>query len=124
MQIDNFTITKLCIDDTLSRLYVAAKEGVLLIYDVSGKVPQFALLMKVVRSPDPKSKNYIKQMQIDASRRLLVLRMKNSDMLFMQAMNNIFQTSIVERIQLKSSEYDSITQTQWLPELACYIEGT
>ena len=80
--------------------------------------------MKVVRQPDPKSKNYIKQMQLDSSRRLLIVRMKNSDMLFMQAMSNIFQTAIVERIPLKSSEYDSITQTQWLPELACYIEGT
>ena len=57
----NFQIHKLCMDVQLKQLYGVTREGLLLLFDVSSRVPILGFLMPLVKQPQPGSKTYPKQ---------------------------------------------------------------
>lgn len=66
-------------------------------------------------------------MQLDSVKNLLILRMKNSDLLIIALIGSQVQKShIIERVPLKSIAEDKLTQFAWITHFdsSYYIEGT
>ena len=82
--------------------------------------------MKVVLRPDLGT-NFVKQINFDSERNILVLRLKNSDVQVIQLITGKeHMATIVEKITFKNlpDGSDSITSLKWLARLMCYVEGS
>ena len=125
LKCSNAIIDKILVDQKSKLLYCSTKEGLLLFIDISKKQPVLCHSLKLVKVPET-GRNYIKQMDHDILRHLLVLRMKNSDMILVQLNENFMKAYITENVRFKSfkDEQESITTTCWLPDLNCYVEGS
>lgn len=62
-------------DEGMQRLYVGTKEGMLVIFDASQKVLIMEHHLRMIRKD---SKNYIKQMDLDQGKNILMCRFKPS----------------------------------------------
>ena len=67
-------------------------------------------------------------MSLDTTKNLLILRMKNHNLLLIQLIGNqAFKSTIIECIMFQStpkSGDDIFTALGWLEHLNCYLEGT
>jgi hypothetical protein len=82
--------------------------------------------MKVVLRPDL-GNNFCKHINLDTDRNILVLGLKNSDVLVIQLIIGKEQMStIVEKIAFKNlpDNSDSITSLKWSARMLCYFEGS
>jgi hypothetical protein len=82
--------------------------------------------MKVVLRPDL-GMNFVKQINMDTDRNILVLGLKNSDVLVIQLIiGKEHMSTIVEKIPFKNlpDNSDSITALKWSARILCYIEGS
>jgi hypothetical protein len=76
---DNFSVSKILVDQIGGRLLAATREGCLLFFDINGVI-QLIYQMRVVLKPDL-NKNFVKQIELDSIRNLLLLKLKNNDVL-------------------------------------------
>jgi hypothetical protein len=83
LKCSNANVGKLLIDSEENRLYCSAKEGLLLFFDIKTQLPRLCYTMRLVKVPEL-GRNYVKSMDLDKEKKLLVLRMKNSDVLLIQ----------------------------------------
>lgn len=86
------------IDLTIQVLYVATKEGMLLIFDIKGNSMDSMYMlssMKLVKNPNPNGKNYIKSMDLD-------LDLEGTILACMMKSSVVYQITLVKK-QLASS---------------------
>ena len=119
----------LAIDDEMQRLYVGTKEGILLILDISKKDPLMVHYMQMVPSPSPNGQNYIKQMDLDKDRNILICRMNSSRIYCIQLIPGaVKKSTIIEKVdtyhEMRNLERDFIAKFKWLARMSCYVEGT
>lgn len=76
----NARVRCLAIDSDLQRLYAATTTGIFLVFDITTIEPQLVNSMKLVLRPEL-GNNYVKQMDLDTKKNILVVRLKNSDIL-------------------------------------------
>ncbi len=81
------------------RMYVTTKQGLLLFFDIANVYqPVLIYSMKVVLRPDS-GINFVKQINMDTDRNILVLGLKNSDVLVIQLIiGKEHMSTIVEKI--------------------------
>lgn len=79
-------------------MYVTTKQGLLLFFNIENISPVLIHSMKVVLRPDL-GYNFVKQIDLDHNKNILVLRLKNSDIIVIQLIARKEQmATIVERI--------------------------
>lgn len=76
----NCKISKLLVDREQPRLFATAREGLLLFYDTSNDELSLTFSMRVVLRPQ-KDKDFVRQMELDSLKNLLLLTMRNNDIL-------------------------------------------
>jgi len=129
IKISNGQPNALVLDDHLQRLYCATKEGILLTLDVSGHQITMITYMQLAAQPSPKCENFVKEMNLDTTKNILVCRMKSSRIYCIQLIpRGEFKSTIIERVDtysgLEKEERDGIHRFQWLSRMSCYCEGT
>lgn len=73
---------RLLLDPYKARIFCATKEGTLLFIDISEELPKAQCLMPVAMRPIAQAaSNSVKSMELDTERNLLLLVMRNSDIL-------------------------------------------
>lgn len=77
---DNFCVSKILVDQLGGRLLAATREGCLLFFDITAGMIQLIYQMRVVLKPDL-NKNFVKQIELDSIKNLLLLKLKNNDVL-------------------------------------------
>ena len=105
LKCSNASIDRILVDQKSKLLYCSTKEGLLLFVDISKKQPVVCHSLKLVKVPET-GRNFIKQMDHDILRHLLVLRMKNSDMILVQLNDNFMKAYITENVRFKSFKDD------------------
>ena len=65
-------------------------------------------------------------MDLDTNKNIVLIRLKNSDIIVIQLIARKDFCTIIERIQFKalSDPIDSISAFKWLSRMKCYCEGT
>ncbi len=98
----NARVGKLLINLKDQRLYCSTKEGLLLFFDISKLLPRPCHIMKLVKTPELE-RNYVKQMEFDAEKNFIVVRMKNSDVILIQLIDSrLNKLHITESLKFKS----------------------
>ena len=93
----NARVNRLAIDSDLQRLYATTTSGIFLSFDISAIGPQLVNSMKLVLRPEL-GNNYVKQMDLDTNKNIIVVRLKNSDILVLQIIARKDFCTIIERI--------------------------
>ena len=118
------------IDTDLERLYVSTREGMVLIFDVKQHVPLMIHMIslyqnrpKAGKTPTP---DFIKQMDLDRNRNILICRSKAGVISCVQLINRgQVKSAVIERIDSYSGEkLDNLCRFKWLSRMSCYCEGT
>ena len=116
------------IDYDLQRLYVSTREGMVMIFDV--KDPSSPAMIHTVRlcrqiRSNPTA-DYIKQMDLDRDRNILVCRSKLGQVSVVQLINrSMIKSTIMETINsYEGNREDGLSRFKWLPRMSCYCEGT
>jgi len=78
----NLKPNTMVLDEEMQMLYVGTCEGLLVIFDVS-HVSDF-VMVHYIKLTRPDSKNFIKQMDLDKTKNILMCRMKSSDIICIQ----------------------------------------
>lgn len=63
-------------------------------------------------------------MDLDTNKNILVVRLKNSDILVIQIIARKDFCSIIEKLSPNASDNDTVTCFRWLSRMKCYAEGT
>lgn len=63
-------------------------------------------------------------MDLDINKNIVVVRLKNSDILVIQLIARKDFCTIIERIPFVGDSSDSITAFKWFSRMKCYAEGT
>jgi len=124
------------IDTDLERLYVSTKEGMVLIFDVKNAAQNNAAQhtaapimihtirpLKLIKNGIP---DYIKQMDLDRNRNMLICRSKSGIISCVQLINRgMVKSAVIEKISsYEGDKLDSLKQFKWLSRMSCYCEGT
>jgi len=132
LKISNSSPSELQIDEVSRRLYCGTREGLLLIFDISMKGhPLLVHTKKLVKTPGALNAGFVKQMQFDQERRLLICRMSSGVIYFVQTFRPPEESStfIIEMMQhykktKNEKDADNINKICWMSRLNCYCEGT
>ena len=81
--------------------------------------------MRLVLRPELGA-DYVKQMDLDTNKNIVVVRLKNSAVLVIQLIARKDFCTIIEKIQFRNQTdpSDQITAFRWLARMKCYAEGT
>ena len=82
--------------------------------------------IRLVLRPDLGT-NFVKSINFDSERNILVLRLKNCDVQVVQLITGKeHMSTIIEKITFQNlpDGSDSITSLKWLARMMCYIEGS
>lgn len=130
MKSSNSQLGQLEIDSFRRRLYVSTREGLLLILDITcGGYPVLVHTMKLVKNPGIVQPWYVKGMQFDVERNLLVCRMSSGVLYFVQ----LFKAPLESHAQIiecmahynpTDKNVETISQFCWVSRLGSYCEGT
>ena len=118
------------IDTDLERLYVSTREGMVLIFDVkSPRSPAMIHAIRLCVSTKSTPNEYIKQMDLDRDRNILICRSKSGKISVVQLINvgtsGIIKSAIIETINsYEGINNDSLSRCSWLSRMSCYCEGT
>lgn len=115
------------IDEDLERLYVSTREGIVLIFDI--KKPKSLVMVHMMRicKPTKSSPNdFVKQMDLDRDRNILICRAKSGIISVVQLMNRgLVKSTVIEKINsYNGNKDDSLSSFKWLSRMSCYVEGT
>lgn len=85
------------LDEEIQMLYVGSLEGLLVIFDVS-HASDF-VMVHYIKLTKQGSKNFIKQMDLDKTKNILMCRMKSSDIICIQLIrSNVQKSTVIEKV--------------------------
>ena len=128
LKMANSQPSELEIDPSSKRLFVATREGLLLMFDISQQgTPVLINMVKCVLQPGSVGTSYIKEMFFDHERRQLICRMSSGIIYFFAMVKN--QAQILELHEhYKATKNDkgleNVNKFCWISRLNCYCEGT
>lgn len=79
--------------------------------------------LKLVLRPELAA-NYVKQLELDTSKNIAIVRLKSSDILVIQLVARKNFCTIIERIQNPYDQSDPVQSFKWLSRMKCYAEGS
>ena len=118
---------ELAIDTDLERLYVSTREGMIIIFDVkTPKSPVMIHTMRLCRTVRNGAPDYIKQMDLDRDRNILICRSKTGTVSVVQLINRgVVKSTVIETINsYEGNREATLTRFKWLSRMSCYVEGT
>lgn len=127
----NMRPVKMVLDEEIQWLYVGSKEGMLLILDTAHQ--NHLVMLHNMRLVANGSKNYIKQMDLDKSKNIIMCRMKPvSAIICIQLIQqNVRKSTVIEKVTTysgdkfeKLAKTEQISKFKWLSRLSMYAEGT
>jgi len=80
LKASNARFNRMVVDGEMQRLYATTRQGLFLIFDISAVTPLMIHSIKLVVRPDLCS-NFAKQIDLDVNKNIVVVKMKNSDVL-------------------------------------------
>ena len=113
------------IDTDLERLYVSTREGMVLIFDV--KTPRSPVMIHTMRLCRlSQNGDYIKNMDLDTDRNILLCRAKSGIVSVVQLINRgVVKSTVIETINsYEGNREESLSRFKWLSRMSCYCEGT
>ena len=97
MKASNARPADLEIDTDLERLYVSTREGMVLIFDV--KTPRSIVMIHTMRLCRVSQNDYIKDMNLDTDRNILLCRAKSGIVSVVQLINRgVVKSTVIETI--------------------------
>ena len=129
MKTSNAKPAELEIDTDLERLYVSTREGMVIIFDVKDpKSPVPIYTMPLCKPSCSKNTpcDYIKQMDLDRDRNILICRSKAGVVSVVQLINRgMVHSTVIETINSYAGQKDEgLARFKWLSRMSCYGEGT
>ena len=114
------------LDEEMQILFVGTREGLVVFFDVSHS--HDFVMVHYLKLTKPGSRNFIKQMDLDKTKNILMCRMKSSDIICIQLIrSNVQKSTVIEKVQTYGSSYmdkDEICKFKWLSRMSMYVEGT
>jgi len=82
--------------------------------------------IRLVQQLNSQGLNYVKQLNLDDNRNILICRMKSSVVYCVQLLHNQeSKSTIIESVDsYRDQKEDSISQFMWLSRMSCYTEGS
>ena len=132
LKISNSQPSKLVIDEENQRIYLATREGLLMILDISSKDhPVLVHTIKMVLHPNSIGASFVKQMHLDTVGNILVCRMSSGIIYLVKLFQpprdeNAFFLEMMEHYKPKPNEKnpENISEMCMIQRLQCYCEGT
>ena len=124
MKASNARPADLEIDTDLERLYVSTREGMVLIFDV--KTPRSIVMIHTMLLCRVSQNDYIKDMNLDTDRNILLCRAKSGIVSVVQLINRgVVKSTVIETINsYEGNREDNLSRFKWLSRMSCYCEGT
>ena len=127
MKTSNTRPAELEIDTDLERLYVSTREGMVLIFDAKNpKSIRLIHTMRMIKPTRVAPSDYVKQMDLDRDRNILICRSKAGIISIVQLINRgAVKSAVIESIDsYAGNRDDSLARFKWLPRMSCYCEGS
>ena len=100
----NCTVISMTLDCYSQRLYCATREGMLLFFNISDIIPILVHSMRLIM-PQSLGSNYIKTIEFDIDKNILLLRMKSHSIIIIQLVRNLVEKStIIEKVAYSAEE--------------------